>query len=190
MSAGTKRTQTHTHTHTEEGLHQQRSMRIHAAGFIWSWTTAFTLIPETHTHTHSDSKSLTTHLPKQPSLIVHVCLSVLPACVVVCLWLCIYHELPKRWKGELSGALRHWQMVMMKNVSPEIQSGVGSLPEDVHSSHTTRSHGCCRCPLRSEQRYIYVALRICQRICLPHRYESLLGTGPFLEGADNSNLVS
>ncbi len=69
------RTETHIHTHTKEGLHQQRSMRIHAGGFIWSWTTALSLIPETHT----DRQTLNTHLPKLPNP------SYVPAvCVVVC----------------------------------------------------------------------------------------------------------
>lgn len=48
-----------THTHTKEGLHQRRSIAIHAGGFIWSRTTALALIPEmstlprTHMHSHS-----------------------------------------------------------------------------------------------------------------------------------------
>ncbi len=39
------------------------------------------------------------------------------------------------------GALFHWQMVMMKNVSSEIRSSTGSLPVDVRHSHTIRVMG-------------------------------------------------
>lgn len=41
----------------------------------------------------------------------------------------------------MTRALFPWQMVMMKNVFSEIQSCAGSLPVDVHYSHTTTSHG-------------------------------------------------
>lgn len=45
----------HAHTHyTAEGLHQWRGMTIPASGFIWSWTTALSLIPEMLVWTHSN----------------------------------------------------------------------------------------------------------------------------------------
>lgn len=62
------------HTHTKEGLHQQRSMRIHAGGFIWSWTKLFLF------HTDSQSKHTFPNCPTLPTclswLYVLLCVAV------------------------------------------------------------------------------------------------------------------
>lgn len=104
-----KHAQTHRLTH-RKGLHQQKSMTIHDVDFIWSWTTALSLILVAHvarTHAHTPSQKLP---------------CACPGSMCGCVWLNIYHALP------IGGPEVDWSTVSLAEANDEKCSLVKSSP--------------------------------------------------------------